>query len=277
MSPPPLFLRQLLAGPRVCACGTRSNQRNHDGDASNGYQGTLAFAAGSPLRMWLLDVRTVDGATQGVRLRQLTTEEAHHAAWSPDLDPATPGYQGRVAFTTNMGIELIDIAWDGNAADPSTFHGASNLLIEHQFGMFMYPSWSHDGTRIAMLDWYLWGQDELQVIDDLNDPQPRFLVSGAQMGAAIMRPYFSRTDSRILFSAGGGLYTIDADAPAISLTSLGIAASAASWSPDDTMLTFERYSGKTYRIYTFDFATSQATLIAGDNKLNYRFPHWRPF
>jgi Tol biopolymer transport system component len=152
------------------------------------------------------------------------------------------------------------------------------MLAEHPVnGIYFWPSWSHDGTRMAVLNWDISDGDLLQVIDDLNDPQPRTIISEAQLGASMHRPDFSRTGARIVFGSGGNLYTVDADLGL--LVALNAAGSAAAWSPTDSHLVFEGPAspGSTRKIRLLDMATNQATTIAGDRKISYRYPHWRPF
>jgi hypothetical protein len=267
-----------------------------DGDPSNGYQGTIAFhrypGNSEGLDIWLCDVRVVDGVPQALRLRKVVAGEVLWGfSLSPDLDPDTPGYQGILIYTSVEEdsydiIRGISVDWDANAADPSTVETPLDepIFVGADHGLFLIdsPHWSADGSRIIFCEWSAMPEAmRLYILDDLNAPEPRVLLSSNEVGpdGSIVSSAWSRWSETIAIRAHGGwLWMLDPDDPA-SLTPVGIQGSTPSWAPGDTSLVFSAVAspGNTQKILRYDFATGSVTTLAGDKKVHYQFPHWRPF
>jgi hypothetical protein len=251
-----------------------------DGDPTNGYQGTIAFNRSSSTDgIWLVDVRTINGVPTPLRIRQVYADQAFAAKWSPDLDPDAAGYQGALAFGTPNGIELLAIEWDGNDNDPSTIHAAfSEVIVPTVEGLPYLPSWSPDGQRIAFIHIGPGLQFDLRIVDDLDDPEnsQRVLVTAAQIGGETIDPAWSNTSNTIAFA---GLWTVDADDPENTLINLGVGGRWPAWSPDDSAVLYHAFvsPGNTSKIRLLSLITGEATTLAGDKKVHYRLPHWRPF
>jgi hypothetical protein len=121
-----------------------------DGDAATAYQGTISLAGAAIV---LADIRVVGGVPQALRVREIADFRVSGSAWSPDLDPATPGYQGYLSFFTAElsppGIWGVWIEWDGNAADPSTTHPWTfDLLLPAPAATLMHSPASLAGTML---------------------------------------------------------------------------------------------------------------------------------
>jgi hypothetical protein len=256
-----------------------------DGDPTNGYQGTIAFNRSSSTDgIWLVDVRTINGVPTPLRIRQVFASGSGGFApsWSPDLDPDTPGYQGMLAFGTENGIEALAVEWDGFADDHSTVHAAATeVVVPWGEVLPFYPSWSPQGDRIAFIGVGPGLQWDLRIIDDLNDPvnSQRVLATQAQVGGDVLDQAWSNSGDTIAFAGGGWLWTVDADDPESTLINLGVGGRWPAWSPDDSAVLYHAFvsPGNTSKIRLLNLITGEATTLAGDKKVHYRLPHWRPF
>jgi len=253
-----------------------------DGDASNGYQGALAFEMrlGDGLNhVVLADVRVLDGTPAALRVRTLTAAAGYEPAWSPDLDAATPGYQGKIVFGDDACNALTQaVAWDGNASDPSTVHDPTPVILIDVaplgVGIVFTPTWSPDGSRLAFVGIATidGGSDfASQVIDDLANPQPRVIDAGTSPGAVD----WSSTSSVIAYNKSQAIVLNDVDR--IGEVATGAAGRDPSFSPDDTAIVFKGMVGRNWAIQRYDFSTGVTTTLLSQKRVNFLDPDWRPF
>jgi hypothetical protein len=274
-----------------------------DGNPANGFQGCLAViiyeASGGNL--YVMDVAVTGGIPQVSNLRKVVDATADPSVgdrvfdpeWSPDLDPLTPGYQGRIAFTgsTDEGhtgsVNLIAMVWDGATAQLVGPPSSSFVLYDgHPTGEVPFDTtWSPDGARIAVR------------------AGPRILVLDAASGWVSSELSFSsyswwptdlqwsRTSSRVAFGLAQKLYTIDVDAGIASLVAVSVPSSAGSrhptWSPDDSSLAFANIAAvkkpekSTWNIVRMDLSTGVLTVLVNGlaigRDLRLSTPDWRRF
>lgn len=271
--------------------GTGDWSPDLDGDASNGYQGTLAAqrdVAGCWSGIVLLDVRVVGGVPTGVHLRDLAAC-ALKPSWSPDLDPVAAGYQGKIAYADD-GVWTVDVAWDVSATDPSTYHSTSPVFIADAGDIGWSPTFSQDGLRLVYSARELLPDgtegSSIFLVDDLANPAPRRILGPDPIvaGYLVVDPAWSHKSSWIAFtnlawsvSAPDQVWCLDVDNPGSSLVQLPISGRSPSWSPDDGRLAFagvpsrSRYS----RIYVYDFQSRATVELASDRKRSLSAPAWR--
>jgi len=253
-----------------------------DGDASNGYQGALAFElrlADGIEHGVIADVRVIGGVPTAVRVRTLTLGYGYYPAWSPDLDAAAPGYQGRIAFVDdNFFIAAQSVAWDGDATDPSTVHDpvqamlvGADVLGPELFAF--HPTWSPDGTRLAFQSMDFDFANALYVVDDLATPQPRAITNDP--AASYHAPDWSNTRSVVGYSKDRSIVLNDVDQ--VGEVVVGVSGNGLSFSVDDLSIVFAGMVGRNWSIQRHDFSTGVTTTLLAQKRINFKDPDWRPF
>jgi len=269
-----------------------------DGDATNGYQGTIVVASrvcstvGEPGRLQLVDVVVVGGVPQGTNIRDLVTSGVDPSVdgsfiepeWSPDQDPLTPGYQGKIAFQGGLNngavstVSVIDMYWDGSTAQP-VYGPNTSVILWYNPGSAgpRYPTWSPDGQQIAFQAFdsiYLMAASTGEIVD---------IVSGFSSTPGDLQ--WSRTGSRIAFvMAVAQIYTVDVELGISSLQPVARGAPCSlrevTWSPDDNFIVFaaKDCGSRTYwTIRRTDLDTSQVTTLISESRSTLLRPDWRRF
>lgn len=266
-----------------------------DGNPANGFRGTLVFygyALARPVPvLFLMDVVVTGGVAQGANLREVVASDLDPAAngsilnpeWSPDLDPVSPGYQGRIAYRgaqvlNGAGrVNTIDMSWDGVWVQP-TYGPNSSVVLSNEAGR--YPTWSPDGRRIAAA-----GAAAPIVVLDASTGA---VVSALSVPGDPVTFEWSRTDARIVYRAvtlgNGQLYTVDAFLGIGSIQQVTFepcAARSPSWSPDDGFLIYEKaFCGSGSGLSTIrrvELSTGATTTLITQPKANLADPAWRRF
>lgn len=270
-----------------------------DGYAANGYGGTLAITTWEPYppggtRLWLLDVVVSGGVAQGTNLRVLADSAIdpfgvyiNYPAWSPDLDPIAPGYQGKIAFNGGFyptaqetyTINLIDMAWDGASVQPVAGPNSSQpIYLGPPATGLGWPTWNPEGTRIAFKQGGL-----------------GFLVMDSTSGAVLTTIMgttspsgdcdWQRTSGSSVLAIRNAdqLHTLDVGLGISSLTPIPGAPCAdqsPTWSPDDRYIVFHGRDCGTKKYWTIrrtDTLTGQVTTLAAESGKDLMFPDWRRF
>ena len=175
--------------------------------------------------LWVADLDS--GATQalGVLGTLPAWEKADTPAATADLDPATPGYQGWIAYVNKRwetsidptdpdvhiarltGIEVGSFAFHASTVQRLPWPTAQNL-----------PEWSADGTTLAFLSdaGYVDAGRELLVVDvDLAATPafgpPRVLFSDAPGVNVLFRPAVSPDGSWVAFTHRVGAAKLDVE------------------------------------------------------------------
>ena len=111
--------------------------------AAAGYQGRIAFIADGDV--WV--ARPDGGGPTNLTNTPAQSSAERDPAWSPDLDPATAGYQGRIAFASTRS------ACQGCVANEDVYTiqttGGGELRLTEEANSDREPAWSPDGTSIA--------------------------------------------------------------------------------------------------------------------------------
>lgn len=264
-----------------------------DGNPSNGFQGSIAFmiAENGNRNIYLLDVLVSGGVPIGTNVRLLVSSAVDPNAlylcdspdWSPDLDPVTPGYQGKIAFaagpTPPGTINLIDMAWNGATVEPVSGPNSSYVLATPGGGGNFHPTWSPDGSRIAL--------QRLGI--NVIDSQSGQILTWIDPPYQVSYPRWSRTSSRVAFHYRTNpdfYYTMDVDQGLGSLLPAGGPSipytNPPSWSPDDTHLAFVNNAipngRKTTRgVQKLNLATGQVTVLVTDASRTFGGGDWRRF
>ena len=112
--------------------------------AAAGYQGKIAFIADGDVWVAQADGSGPTNLTQS----PLQSAAERDPAWSPDLDPATAGYQGRIAFASNRS------PCQGCPANEDVYTiaavGGGELRLTEEPNSDREPAWSPNGARIAV-------------------------------------------------------------------------------------------------------------------------------
>jgi Tol biopolymer transport system component len=269
-----------------------------DADPANGYQGTLAVEGVRPsiyiVDLYLIDVTVNGGLPQGSNLRRLINADigptaglAVDAAWSPDLDAATAGYQGYIAFIgsndggNSCSLNVIQMASSGLTADPVNGPDSEQVFYDgHDTSNFLfYPTWSPDGSQIAISS-DVGGVYRLDVIQTSGEPNLTTILSNGSNYYGDLE--WSKTDSRIAFILSGKLNTVDVETKAITAVAGATQHNRSpSWSVDGRSLV---YSGKdksskgtnqTYKIRKVDLSNGAQTILAAASG-DLTYPNWAP-
>jgi Tol biopolymer transport system component len=149
-------------------------------------------------------------------------------------------------------------------------------------GVDCYPSWSHDGKKIAFAS----KRDEkFQIwVMDADGANPKQLTNDAK---ASFYPSWSPDDKHILFSRNGGpqkpqkqdVFVMDTDGKnPVNLTNDPTLNTCPDWSPDGKKIVFSSTrSGEGARIYTMNADGSNVVEITHENsELPYMCPGWSP-
>ena len=165
--------------------------------AAAGYQGKIAFIADGDVWVAQADGSGPTNLTQS----PLQSAAERDPAWSPDLDPATAGYQGRIAFASNRS------PCQGCPANEDVYTIAADRWRRAA---------AHRGT----------------------EQRPRAgLVAGRHVDRVLDQPGRSRR-----YPGGVGLYVMDATGqsetkiPATTADGVGTNATFPNWSPQGTRL-----------------------------------------
>lgn len=270
-----------------------------DSNPANGFQGTIAIYSGALARpaaaIFLVDVVVAGGVAQGANIREVVATDLDpacggnvlHPAWSPDLDPVTPGYQGKIAYRGNEPdgtgrVCTIEMSWDGGSVQPT--HGPNTSVVLSNAAGWS-PTWSPDGQLIAAE-----GQDGVQIaVLDASTGLVTNALSGLP-GDPIFLDW-SRTGSRIVYraytpQANYQLYTVDVDLGSASNQQVSFESCDQrypSWSPDDSLVFHKYYygcglPGQNYdHIRRLDVSTGVSTTLISQSRVNLGSPDWRRF
>jgi hypothetical protein len=274
-----------------------------DGNPSNGYQGTLAFAPfviNGDDRIMLLEVTVSQGVPRGINPRVVVDSAIDPLAaggltrpfWSPDLDPLTAGYQGKLCYiglnldgsTTN--IDSLDVAWNGDSGAPATVavHGPNTSTVLYD-GTVLHQdissaSWSPDGSHIAFASrTSTTSPDVLMTLEvatgNISGP---FYTSTRY----ILASEWSRTSSRIAISDGQtNLVVVDVSQPnptPVPIPVFDYEVRSVTWSPDDRYMVA---SGRDHRgtkllyLRQIELATGIKSVLANLKGMDCLHANWR--
>lgn len=267
-----------------------------DGDASNGFLGTIAVTGQDASRggawiLYLVDVVVSGGVAQGANVRELVAGDRDpvtpgfitNPEWSPDLDLQAGGYQGKIAFQgqgtvgATATVCTIEVAWDGSTVQPVHGPNSSVELWSPAPGNAgpRYPTWSPDGATIAIR----FGTDIL-----LLDSATGIAADTLTFPSDPTDLQWARSGSRIAYKAGDGqVHTVDASLGVGTdqqITTESCTTNTPSWSPDDAFLVYMRFHcarGKgTNTIRRVDTSNGSMTTLISESVSLWR-PDWRRF
>lgn len=164
------------------------------GIAVSADQRVLTFSSAG--RIWRVDLNAG-------RARQID-EIRNGRSMSPALSPDGK----RLAYTRWRAGELGELA----IASTSSTHADPQIV--GRAGLFSNPAWSHDGTKIAMLEWHPKNTDSVSVRDgqidlvlvDLGTGTTALIKRDIQTASSknhpVMAPVFSKDDSELYYVEG---------------------------------------------------------------------------
>jgi len=273
-----------------------------DGNPSNGYQGTLAFTPfviGGDDQIMLLEVTVSQGVPRGINPRVVVDSAIDPLAaggltrpfWSPDLDPLTAGYQGKLCyigfnpdgFTTS--INALDVEWNGDSVAPAIVAvngpNTSTVLydgtVRHQ--QISSASWSPDGSNIAFASrTSTTNPDVLMTLEvatgNISGP---FYTSTRY----ILASEWSRTSSRIAISDGQiNLVVVNLSQPnnPVPIPVFDLEVRSVTWSPDDRYIVAsgrDHKGTKLLYLRQIELATGVKTVLANLKGMDCLQANWR--
>lgn len=194
-------------------------------------------------------------------------------AWSPDLDPDTPGYQGLIAYT-----ELVEPLTGPRHLYVVNPDGTGNRLVrENVRGLFL--AWTPNGKEIVMA--YAGYRivavdvatgDERVLLENLIDPQPQ--IGGVVLSSLGMIAFHKRQDiftgNYALDESGRIQLDLESIVKVIDEPETGVV--TPSFSPDGTYLAYNRLDPiDGWQIIVIDLLTGDDMLIldglSGDRRI----------
>lgn len=204
-------------------------------------------------------------------------------AWSTDAR--------YVAFEEN-GITWATPAGSGTATrvapgKPRGFQpGGAKLLLQDGGGITVTsttgtpirgfggidPTWSPDGSRIAYID------EGNLLVQFADSPKSTVLAAGVSPPSwDVTGPVWSPDGTRLVIASGSSLVLANADGSGKKVLFSGANQSVnPTWSPDGSLIAFERNAGPHWQIWTVRPDGSDAREILGGQTSDYRYPQFSP-
>jgi TolB protein len=187
--------------------------------------------------------RIYTAAPDGGGLRQLTATTGEYPVWSPD--------GSRIAFDDGSTVAIRD--WTGAQGHVYVVNadGTGSTQVTSGAGAEFTPSWSPDGTQIALTATGQAGSGPGIFVLDLATREMRPITQNPHEGYLDKEPDYSPDGARIVFvrdrqlvEAGGSideeaLFVVNADGSGLRrLTPWEAGVGTPSWSPDGTTILF---------------------------------------
>lgn len=227
----------------------------------------LVFSARRTLDDPQFDIYVVNA--DGSDLRQLTNAltDDFWPSWSPDGTQIVFALHRRNGRQFNPNIYVMDTDCDQLPGGCyANLHRVTNLLTAR------YPSWSPDGSKIALIADYF---ENLHVVD-ADGSNLRNLVRGS----GLLWYHWSPDSRQIVFAASTGLRTwgvsvVDVESGEIRAINSGRNAVAPVWSPDGSRIAFLGVQDQHFHVYLTDPMSSYLRQLTGSRMQGYRFA-WSP-
>src|ERR1035437_3213582 len=171
------------------------------------------------------------------------TTSSIYPSWYPTLTPSGPNRTGKILFvktsdsqstvdarnaTGDIYEKDVTIATNGVVTE-----GASTNLTNNP-AKYSFPTYSHDGTRIAVVKTDAGGSDSLYIMNSNGSSPVSIINNGGSGQITVLDPAWSPDDARIAFSDSIELFQITTGTLQISPVTSNINAAAdlfPSWAP----------------------------------------------